>query len=95
MTCPRCNQLHRRTQLAEAALAAVDPERLERAGRSGGSFGRSALRWVATKSTEERDEARAMAAELAEALAEVVTLGPGTKTMETLARYRKWREALQ
>lgn len=95
MTCPRCNQLHRRAQLAEAALAAVDPERLEQAGRSGGSSGRALLTWQATKALEERDEARAMAGELAEALTEVLTHGPPREGWKVVERYLAWREGLQ
>lgn len=59
MTCPRCTKYHRRAQLAEAALAAMDPERLAQAGRSGGSIGRALLTWQATKALEEREDARA------------------------------------
>lgn len=87
--CPRCNKFHRRAQLAEAALLAVDPERLERAGRSGGCLGRTFLRWYSGHMQHQRDQALSVADELSRALE-----GHGDGRA-ALIRWRHFREALR
>lgn len=90
--CPRCNRFHRRAQLAEAALAATDPERLERAGQSGGSLARSLLRWYAQHSIDQRDEASQVAHDLAEALfAEITGSAEPGEAERALRRYEELR----